>query len=88
MIKKKRLLNYGDFRKLEAGDCVACSFHRDVHVDENRMRFGVFVVAANKKESFEIILDIKNNVYYNYKMYCNPRKYGHSNLKECVLLTP
>lgn len=89
MILTKTLTQYSDFEALKDGDCVACTFHHDVHLrGGKRIRFGVFTIVRNKKEATEIILESKNNIYFNYRMYCFPKEHGYSNLKDCVLLKP
>jgi len=83
MIQAKELTTLEDFENLEKGNILACEFHRDVHDHPRTYRFNVFNIYLNKKESTEIILQKKNNLYFNYKMFLD----GESNLKSCKLIT-
>jgi len=84
MITTKPLTSIEDFKGLEKGDIVACEFYRNIHDHPKApYRFGVFTIALNKTEAKEIILQVKNNIYFNYEMYCN----GESNLKNIILIS-
>jgi len=82
MITIKDLKILEDFEHLKKGDTVACEFHRNIHDYPKVYRFGVFKIFLNKKDSKEIILQKKNNVYFNYKMFLN----GDGNLKQIKLI--
>lgn len=71
------------FESLEIGDYLACEFHQNVHDYPNVYRFKIFKVVEVKTRTKEIILQTKNNIYFNYEMYSN----GQSNLKSAVLIT-
>ena len=86
MIQSKELKTVADFEGLQKGDTVACEFHRDMH-DHPRgsFRFKVFEIVEVKTRTKEIILQTKNNLYFNYGMFIDPSD-GESNLKSAVLL--
>lgn len=81
MISKK-LETVEDFENLKKGDLVACEFHRDIHDYPKKYRFNVFPIVKVKIDTNEVILQTKNNVYFNYKMFVN----GESNLLSATLL--
>jgi hypothetical protein len=83
MIKIKDLSTLEDFENLKKGDKVACLFWRDIHDYPKKYRFNVFTVVRNKKEAKEIILQTKNNIYFNYNMFLDGRK---GNLRQILLL--
>jgi hypothetical protein len=86
MIITKELTTLEDFQNLKKGDQVACEFHRDVHdFPKKSFRFKVFEIVENKARTTEIILQTKNNLYFNYGMFIDPSD-GASNLKSAVLL--
>lgn len=86
MITTKELKTLSDFEILKKGDFVACEFHRDVHdYPKKSFRFKVFEIVENKAKTREIILQTKNNLYFNYGMFIDPSD-GASNLKSAVLL--
>lgn len=86
MIKAKELKTISDFESLKKGDLIACEFHRDVHdYPIKPFRFKVFGVVENKARTTEIILQTKNNLYFNYGMFIDPSD-GASNLKSAVLI--
>jgi len=71
------------FENLKKGDHVACEFHRNLHDHPKKpYRFNVFKIYAIKPEAKEIILQKKNNIYFNYKMFLK----GDSNLKSVVFI--
>ncbi len=80
----KQLQFYRDFEALKKGDFVACEFHRDIHDYPKKYRFNVFKIVGIKKETNELILQKKNNIYVNYKMFID----GESNLKSALLIQP
>lgn len=80
MIQGKSLIKLEDFEALKKGDYIACEFHRDVY--PKKIRFGVFEIAMNKSNTTEIILNKKDNIYFNYKMFVE----GESNLKSATLI--
>lgn len=82
-MKIKDLTTVQDFADLKKGDFVACEFHRDVNDFPKKYRFNVFKIALNKAEAREIILQKKNNIYFNYEMFIA----GESNLKSATLIS-
>lgn len=82
MIRTKKLTKLEDFQNLKPGDFVACSFHRDIPFYKTRFR--TFEVHENKERCKEIILERKNNIYFNYEMFLN----GESTLRSILLLVP
>lgn len=82
MINTRNLETLEDFENLKKGDIVACEFHRNIHDYPKTYRFGVFKIFLNKRRAKEIILQKKNNVYFNYEMFLN----GEGNLKEIKLI--
>jgi hypothetical protein len=87
MITTKELKTIADFEGLEKGDLLACEFHRDMHDHPRRsFRFKVFEIVEVKTRTKEIILQTKNNLYFNYGMFIDPSD-GASNLKSAVLIS-
>lgn len=86
MIQVKDINTEEDFKRLKKGDLVACEFRRDNYVGNKRTRFATYTIVENKERTNEIILQKKNNVYFNYSMFLNPENDGLSNLKSIVLL--
>jgi len=80
MITTKPLKTIEDFESLQNGDFVACEFHRDIHDYPKKYRFKVFPVVKVRTDTKEVILQKKNNIFFNYEMYVN----GDSNLKNAV----
>ncbi len=86
MITTKELTTLEDFESLQKGDTIACEFHRDIHdYPRKSFRFKVFEIVEVKVRTKEIILQTKNNIYFNYGMFIDPSD-GASNLKSAVLL--
>lgn len=87
MILTKELNTLEDFESLQKGDIIACEFHRDVHDHPRRsFRFKVFEIVEVKTRTKEIILQSKNNLYFNYGMFIDPSD-GASNLKSAIRLS-
>lgn len=86
MIQTKDIETIEDFQRLKAGDFVAVEWRRDMYCGNKQARFGVYQIAENKERTTEIILQKKNNVYFNYSMFLNPEIHGISNCKSCVLI--
>lgn len=82
----KELKTIEDFKALKKGDVLVCEFHRDIIINNKRFRFKSFEVFLNKEEASEIILERKNNIYFNYAMFCSPDE--SSNLKSVILVSP
>jgi len=80
----KKLETIADFEALKKGDTVACEFHSNIHDYPKTYRFNVFKIVSIKPAQKEVILQTKNNIYFNYEMFLN----ASSNLKEIVLITP
>ena len=83
MIKTKELKTIDDFKSIKKGDIVACEFKLDISDYPKKYRFNVFKVYDNLLDMNELILQKKNNVYFNYQMFCN----GESILKSAILIT-
>ena len=83
MIYTKELKTIEDFESLKKGSHVFCEFSRDVHDYPKTYRASHFKIAENKSSTNEIILQKKNNIYFNYKMFVN----GESNLSAIILIT-
>jgi hypothetical protein len=85
-IISKQLVTKEDFESLKKGDVLACQFHRDMHDHPKKsFRFKVFEIAEVKTRTKEIILQRKNNLFFNYGMFIDPSD-GISNLKSAVLI--
>lgn len=84
MIAVKPLKTVEDFESLEKGDFVACEFHRDVNDYPKKYRFKVFSIVKVRLDTKEVILQSKNNIYFNYEMYTNLDP--NSNLKNALLI--
>lgn len=82
MIIVSGLKTLEEFENLKKGDWLACEFHRDISDYPKKYRFNVFKICLIKKEDNEIILKVKNNIYFNYKMFLQ----GESNLKRAILI--
>lgn len=87
MIQGETINTLKQFESLKKGDLVVCEFHRDTYKGEKRTRFAAYEIHENKTECTEVILQKKNNVYFNYSMFLNPEKHGHSNLKSLTRIT-
>lgn len=82
MIHTKELKTVADFESLQKGDFVACEFHRDVHDHPKKYRFKVFPIVKVRTDTKEVILQTKNNIYFNYQMFVD----ADSILKSAVLI--
>jgi hypothetical protein len=82
MIYFKELITEKHFEELKKNDFVACEFHRDVHDYPKQYRFKVFKIVNVRTDTKEVILQTKNNIYINYKMFVN----GDGNLKSAFLI--
>lgn len=80
-IETKYLVTLEDFQNLKNGDFVACKFHRNIPWYTN-CRFKLFEVHDNKERTHEIILEKKNNIYFNYEMFLQ----GESHLASILLI--
>lgn len=83
MINFKELKSVSDFESLKPDDYIACEFHRDVHDSPKKYRFKVFSIVKVKTDTKEVILQTKNNIYFNYEMFVD----DESNLKYAYLIT-
>jgi hypothetical protein len=83
MIKTKNILTLEDFQDLKKGDLVVCEFKLDMYKDGKMTRFAPYTIYENKLRTTEIILQKKENVYFNYDMFLS----GESICKSIVLLT-
>lgn len=82
MIQTIELKTIEEFESLQPGDHVACVFHRDIHDYPKQYRFKVFPIVKVRTDSKEVILQTKNNIYFNYQMFVE----GTSNLKSAMLI--
>ncbi len=87
MITTKKIETLEDFKNLKKGDLVAVEWKRDMYFGNKTKRFGTYEIVENKERTNEIILQVKNNVYFNYNMFLNPAVIGVSNLKSLILIT-
>lgn len=83
MITTRELTTKEDFENLKKGDKLACEFHEYIRNSKGPCRFGIFEIFLNKSQDREIILQKKNNIYFNYEMFLN----GNSSLKHVVLIS-
>lgn len=81
LIKTRSLTTLEDFKSLKKWDYVACTFHRDIPFYKTRFR--VFEIYENKERCDEIILERRNNIYFNYKMFLSWESY----LKDILLIS-
>ena len=86
MIRTRFITTLKDFQELKKGDMVAVEWKRDNYINDKRTRFAVYTIVENKERTTEIILQKKNNVYFNYSMFLEPEKDGASNCKSIMLL--
>jgi len=91
MVITKKLKTTSDFEQIKKGDILAVEWHRDSYIGNKRTRFAVYTVYENhnndgKYDKEEIILQLKNNVYFNYKLFLDPTM-GSSNAKSVVLIS-
>ena len=85
MIRTRFITDLKDFQELKKGDLVAIEWKRDNYIKDKRTRFAVYTIVKNQERTTEIILQTKNNVYFNYSMFLDS-KIGTSNLKTIMLL--
>lgn len=86
MIVTENIQTLEGFKKIKKGDILAIEWHRDSYFEQNRTRFATYVVVENKERTTEIILQKKNNIYFNYMMFLDPKDHGQSNCKTVVLI--
>lgn len=84
-MNNKKLNTIEDFENLKKGDFLAVEWNRNAYYKNKYCRFAVYEIFENKKDTKEIILQKKNNVYFNYEMYLNP-KIGISNAENVTLI--
>ena len=71
-------------RRLDLGTLLLASFTEMCTMDPKKsFRFKVFEVVENKLRTTEIILQRKNNIYFNYGMFIDPSD-ETSNLKSAI----
>ena len=85
MIKAEYISTPEGFEELKKGDTVAVEWKRDSFKNNKRTRFASYEVAENKKDARELILQRKNNVYFNYGMFLNPEEV--SNCKHIIKIS-
>jgi hypothetical protein len=85
MITTKELKTLDDFKAVKRGDLLAVEWHRDSYIGNCRTRLAVYKVAEVHECAAEIILQKKNNVYFNYRLFLGIED-GHSNAKNVTLV--
>jgi len=90
MITTKMLTCISDFQAVKKGDILAVEWHRDSYKGNKRTRFATYEVVENhyndgEYNSNEIILQKKNNVYFNFALFCGTEE-GCSNAKNVMLI--
>lgn len=86
MITTKELKTLADFEAVKRGDFLAVEWHRDSYIGNKRTRFAVYeVFDAPNNGHHEIILQKKNNVYFNYQLFLGMLE-GASNAKSVTLV--
>ena len=83
MIETNQIKTMEDFESLKKGDTVAVEFNKNIHdYPKKPYRFGIFKIFLNKRDTKELILQKKNNIYFNYKMFVK----GESICNEVLLI--
>lgn len=82
-IKAKRLKTLEDFQNLKKWDKVLCKFELCIWHDKRKRKEGYFDIYENKDYHKEIILEKKDNIYFNYEMFLK----WESNLIDILLIT-
>ena len=85
MINFKYLLTLEDFKALKVGDNLAVEWHCDSYIGDQRTRFACYRVVEIHDWNAEIILQKKNNVYFNYELFLGIRA-GCSNVKSVAII--
>ena len=85
MITTKELKTLADFESVKRGDFLAVEWHRDSYIGNERTRFAVYQVAEVHEWGGEVILQKKNNVYFNYRLILGIED-GQSNAKNVTLV--
>jgi hypothetical protein len=87
VICTKLLTTVEEFETIQKGDILVVEWHRDSIENGKRTRFKSYEVVENLKERGqpEIVLEKKSNVYFNYRMFCDP-SIGMSNAKTIMLV--
>lgn len=75
MIQCKGLETIEDFKSVKKGDFLAVEWKLDNYIGNKKTRFAVYQVYENLNDQEypmpEIVLQKKNNVYFNYEMFCS-----------------
>lgn len=79
-MKYTELHTLEQFEELKQGDLVVCEFHLNIHDYPKTYRLKAFEISKVRLDTKEIILKMKNNIYFNYQVYLN----GESNLKHIL----
>ncbi len=85
-IKTKQLCTLEDFKSVKEGDWLAVEWKLDSYIGNKRTRFAVYQVIEVKERLAEIILQRKNNVYFNYLLFLDLME-GCSNAKRVTLIS-
>ncbi len=84
MIETTELTTREQLNSLKKGDTIACEFFRDVHdYPKKNFRFKVFSIHSILSRQNEVLLQKKNNIYFNINMFLDSRA---GNLKSIVLI--
>ncbi len=83
MIAVTNLEKVEQFENLKPGDFLACEFYRNIHDYPKQYRFKVFPIVKVRTDTKEVILQTKNNIYFNYQMFVD----GESNLQSAKLIS-
>lgn len=82
MILHKRLNTEKDFEQLKPGDIIAVEF-KDDDMPKEYPHFNIFHIVCIYPHEHEVILKVKGNIYFNYKMFLE----GTSLCKDVVLIS-
>jgi hypothetical protein len=87
MIMIKELRTLEDFLNVKKGDFLAVEWKLDSYIGNKRTRFAVYeVYDVHHDHNGEIILQKKNNVYFNYKLILGITE-GCSQAKTVCIIT-
>lgn len=88
MLKLKRLSTLEEFEKLKKNDLIIVVWKENTKDGRNKPvdTITTFNIYENKKNQQEIICTLKNNLYFNYFLYCFPGVDGYSRAKDIYVL--
>lgn len=87
MIATKLLTKVEEFKNIKSGDILVVEWKLDSYKEDKRTRFASYEVYKNLTENGypEIVLQKKNNVYFNYNLFCRVEE-GCSNAERVMLV--